>query len=201
MLDNFQLHNGDGRAVDVSLPRLSGLRTLKVTPPRSPTAPLVRHISRVIVRSRLLSALHLHGGAVCTPIYNTLRKEQIWITDLTVTGGAGEPLLAYLDAYSGLQRLTLGHPDAEGAHTPAGALRTDRFFHTALLGHAGSLRLLRCAANTAGRWSFGAHNAAAVAKLQALEELEMSVNSADVRDDALNIIVRPALPACLNSTY
>ncbi|KAJ7113651.1 hypothetical protein C8R44DRAFT_984773 [Mycena epipterygia] len=184
VLDNFQLHNGDGRAVDVSLTRLSGLRTLKVTPPRSPTAPLVRHISRVLIRSRQLSTLHLHGGAVCAPIYNTLRKEQIWVTDLTVTGGVGDPLLAYLESYTGLQRLTLGYPDAESSHTPADAARTDRFFRSVLVQHAASLRLLRCASSAAGRWSFGAHNAEAIVKLQALEELEMSVNSADVRDDA-----------------
>ncbi|KAJ7092176.1 hypothetical protein C8R44DRAFT_860954 [Mycena epipterygia] len=170
VLDNFQLHNGDERAVDVSLTRLSGLRTLKVTPPRSPTAPLPPALDAAPARRRRLRA-HLH-------------HPQIWVTDLTVRGGVGDPLLAYLESYTGLQRLTLGYPHAESSHTPADAVRTDRFFRSVLVQHAASLRLLRCVSSAAGRWSFGAHNAEAIVKLQALEELEMSVNSADVRDDA-----------------
>ncbi|KAJ7105015.1 hypothetical protein C8R44DRAFT_987834 [Mycena epipterygia] len=165
VLDNFRLHNGDRRAVD----------------PHHP--PRAAHLARSYPQPPTLDAAP-HGGAVCAPIYNTLRKEQIWVTDLTVTGGVGDPLLAYLESYTGLQRLTLGYPDAESSHTPADAARTDRFFRSVLVQHAAALRLLRCASSAAGRWSFGAHNAEAIVKLQALEELEMSVNSSDVRDDA-----------------
>ncbi|KAJ7092163.1 hypothetical protein C8R44DRAFT_750276 [Mycena epipterygia] len=184
ILDNFQLHNGDGRAVDVSLTRLSGLRTLKVTPPRSPTAPRAAHLARsysqppaldaASARRRRLRA-HLQHPAQGTDLGHGPHRDGQRrrpapriprVVHRPPTPDAGVP-----------QRRELAHARGRRVHGP--------LLRSVLVQHAASLRLLRCASSAAGRWSFGAHNVEAIVKLQALEELEMCAT------------MRPPTPLCV----
>jgi hypothetical protein len=79
--------------------------------------------------------------------------------------------------------------------------KADRFFNHVLPRHAASLQTLSCGAGYEGQWSFGVHNADAIAGLPNLASLEMSVNLADITNLTTsmnrNAVVRP----CLGSEF
>ncbi|KAJ6617187.1 hypothetical protein B0H10DRAFT_1332944 [Mycena sp. CBHHK59/15] len=176
LLDDLAL---DGIDVNLqcSMGRFPALQRLRITTAnqRSPTS-AVSPIAQVVSHSTNLTSLTLSGAddrSILSQLWATLAREQIHLTH--ITAGAGDPLLAYLCSYVGLRSLTLLNPDAASSDAKAARL-ADIFYSRALPHHAHSLVGLTCRAGYRGRWNFGTHNAAAIARLRALERLHMSVD-------------------------
>ncbi|KAJ6449673.1 hypothetical protein C8R45DRAFT_790414, partial [Mycena sanguinolenta] len=83
-------------------------------------------------------------------------------------------LLGYLASYSGIEKLSLYHPDIESV---AKSNRLANIFFDAVVSqHAQSLVNLACSTPYESRWSFGAHNVDLISHWLKLETLEVSVN-------------------------
>ncbi|KAJ7301057.1 hypothetical protein DFH08DRAFT_996414, partial [Mycena albidolilacea] len=98
---------------------------------------------------------------------------QIKLTEIT-TNVVTPELFDYLSSYSGIQKLSLLHPDG-GSRDKSDRL-ADTFFETVLSRHATSLVELSCPAGHESRFSFGSHNADVISLLHKLKSLGMSIN-------------------------
>ncbi|KAJ7897845.1 hypothetical protein B0H13DRAFT_2275831 [Mycena leptocephala] len=183
VLNELQLEYREGAAQPTpALPYLSDLSTLKITAPKNPASPLVGLALGVIARSRSLSCLHLRVvRSDWSEVWNVLHEQQIHLSELKTTTGGIDSLLKYLASYSGLMHLFLIDPGREQDQ------KADRFFNHVLPRHAASLQTLSCGAGYEGRWSFGVHNADAIAGLPNLAILEMSVNLADITNPTISM--------------
>ncbi|KAJ7029633.1 hypothetical protein C8F04DRAFT_1115904 [Mycena alexandri] len=154
------------RTDDFSLPRLSGLRSLKIMNPGRLPIHLTHPDSRAIARSRGLTSLNLSGFRDCATasaqLWSTLLEREIRLREISTTSISAD-LLTYLASYSGVEKLSMkglggGHYD-----------------------HSNELAVTLPAPNIhENNWSFGAHSAGAIAKLRVLTSLDIGVNAQDV---------------------
>ncbi|KAJ6502724.1 hypothetical protein C8R47DRAFT_1106563 [Mycena vitilis] len=175
--------------VDLSLPILSSVKTLKIQnrilrfhpllgfqereDPAEP--PLVDEILRRLTPN--LTTLELDGSIGWAKFWELLRGSQIRLTDIN-TSVVTPSLFTYLASYCGLQKLTLT-PD--GGNREASDRLADAFYEGALASHTSSLLSLSCPAVYESSWSFGSHNAGHIASLCNLKALKVSVNAGTLR--------------------
>ncbi|KAJ7110295.1 hypothetical protein C8R43DRAFT_1042544 [Mycena crocata] len=196
-----------GGALDLPLAQLSGLRKLTIgSRYRNPTL-RADQVCSLIKQNPTLTSLHLLGGAAAGwgTVWTMLLEQtdsHIYLTDVC-TDVITPDLLLYLSSYSGLQSLQYRRSYG-GTRQQANAL-ADMLYGTVLPCHANSLVCLRdldSLTSNGARWSFGRHNADAIARLPRLETLELCVNAADVlgvgpQDNAVDLLLATAscLPA------
>ncbi|KAJ7307684.1 hypothetical protein DFH08DRAFT_493158 [Mycena albidolilacea] len=152
-----------------------------MTPPPEPT--MYADISQLVAQNQL-SSLHLQGTDAWSRVWSTLRTKsdsgpQIKLIEIT-TNVVTPELFAYLSSYSGIEKLSLLHPDG-GSREKSDRL-ANTFFETVLPLHATSLVELSCPAGYESRFSFGTHNVHVISLLHKLESLEMSINAGAVRE-------------------
>ncbi|KAJ7031975.1 hypothetical protein C8F04DRAFT_1262361 [Mycena alexandri] len=169
------------RAEDFALPLLSGLRKLKIVNPRWLRIHLTHPDSRAIARSSGLTSLNLSGFHDCATahaqLWSTLLERDICLREITTTSVSPD-LITYLASYSGMEKLTIR--GLGGGHFDLSNELAVLFYDTVLPQHADSLVELACPTTHENNWSFGAHNAGAIAKLRALTKMFVGVNAQDV---------------------
>ncbi|KAJ7328417.1 hypothetical protein DFH08DRAFT_1084509 [Mycena albidolilacea] len=172
---------------------ITGLRKLSVTTGAWQGMPIAEPLSRLVAQNPRLTSLYL-------PTENLSSWAEIWnvlaqsphqcLTEISAQ--YCPELLAYLASYSGpgLQKLHLWAPDKGDA---------DEFFHTLLPRPAATLTELSCIAEYECAWGFSPYVADAIAQLERLESLEMSINRDDIDApaNAVDLLLRTTafLPA------
>ncbi|KAJ7637852.1 hypothetical protein B0H17DRAFT_1216919 [Mycena rosella] len=181
LLDDLRLDVNGVTDLSFSLDELPNLRKLEIGSNYQISASVVRKLTPVILKNSNLSSLPLRGGQEeWSQLWTLLRTRQIYLTDVSATY-VGDEILAYLGSYSGIERLQLLWVDA-GSETTSNRF-ADVFFETVLPRHTNSIVQLSCPALYECRWSFGAHNAHVIGRLQRVSKLEMTVNCEDVPDE------------------
>ncbi|KAJ7094872.1 hypothetical protein C8R44DRAFT_814062 [Mycena epipterygia] len=199
-LHDFQLEVQG--TVDLPLAQLSGLHNLKIRTPYRKPAPIVQQVLQIIPKCPNLHSLELAGSTTWSEVWTVLQAmpgSQIRLKNIS-TNIVTSDLLSYLASYSGVEKLTFERPD--GGSDAEAARLANMFFSAVLPRHAKSLVEMSCHAGFETQWSFGIHNVDAVAQLQNVTSLEMSVNAADVLDiqvsmTSVDLLLRTAalLPA------
>ncbi|KAF7346990.1 F-box domain-containing protein [Mycena venus] len=143
-------------------------------------------MGQLVFNNRSLTSLRLHHSSPrWSEIWDILRDQQVHLTEL-VTDTVTDELIAYLSVCSGLQRLTFRSIDSD--LEAESETENDRlagiFFDSVLPRHAHSLVQFSCFPHFECRFSFSAHNAHVISTLQRVSQLDMTVNSIDVPDDA-----------------
>ncbi|KAK7045057.1 hypothetical protein R3P38DRAFT_2882323 [Favolaschia claudopus] len=136
--------------------------------------PMYQEITRLAVENRL-TVLHLEGpGKEMSEVWTALRfKSQTQLKEIT-TNVVTPEFFAYLNSYTGVQKLTLVGPDGGNRE------KSDRLasqFWDVLPRHAATLSELTCPASYESRFSFASHNDHVISLLTQLTSLKMSVNA------------------------
>ncbi|KAJ7173268.1 hypothetical protein C8R46DRAFT_1347997 [Mycena filopes] len=173
---------------DFSVPRLSGLRRLKITT----DVVLTESASRAIAHNRGLTSLTLSLGSYGTTpahLWPILHENGVYLREISTTCVCTD-LLDYLRSYSGVEKLSLkgmgGGESSADSNTCA-----DIFYQTVLAHHAESLVKLTCPIGYENNWTFGTHSVAAISQLSRLVRLRVGVTARDTvlrRDGEVNVL-------------
>nr|GAT53777.1 predicted protein [Mycena chlorophos] len=143
--------------------------------PKPPT--LSDQIAEIVAQNPGLRALYLIGRNEWEDVYEVLLRDQRRLKLKTVQTDTLTPkLLAYLQSYTGLERLRLLHHDATAGSREANDKEAEVFFSSVVPRHAETLRELRCVPAFESAWGFGAWNAGSFKLLRELRTLEVGVN-------------------------